>query len=67
MTPKDNKIVANNHILFSSAKEIENICNPIKRYFNVTHFNFVRTYDDRTCVYLGMNLDWNEFFYQNYY
>ena len=54
-----------NHIIFTTAKDIADICKPLFNSFNTTYFNFVRRYEDNSEVCLTTNPKWSEFFYLN--
>lgn len=51
-----------NHIIYSKAGAIKEICNPLTS-FNTSYFNFVRRYDDNSEVCLTSDPKWTEYFY----
>lgn len=57
-------VLKNNHITYSSANDIGNICAPLNK-LGITSFNYVRTYDDGSQVNLSNIPEWLEYFYKN--
>ena len=55
-----------NHIVYSSASDVKVICAPLIDGFDVSHFSFVRRFNDSSRIHLTMNPDWGDFFYNNY-
>lgn len=59
-------ILPKDHILYTSAAEIERICAPLIEYFQLGYFSFLRIYNDGTRAHLSMNPDVQEFFYKKF-
>ena len=54
-----------NHFCLTSQNDVQQICNPLFKYFNTTYFNFVRRYTDGSESCLTTDSNWTEFFYTN--
>ena len=57
-------ILKNNNIMFTSGRDITEICKPLKK-FGITSFNYVKTYHDGSQVNLANTTEWLEYFYKN--
>jgi DNA-binding CsgD family transcriptional regulator len=60
-------ILPKNHILYSSADELKQICAPLRSCFGVETFAYVKIYPDLSRVHLDTNAAWSEFFYKHAY
>lgn len=51
-----------NHIALTSAKEIEQICEPLKK-FGITYFTYFKTFNDGSHIRLSNHGPWTEHYY----
>lgn len=58
-------ILPKNHILYTSANEIKEICVPLKNNFDISFFSFVKINPDLSRLHLGTHIEWNKHFYKN--
>jgi DNA-binding CsgD family transcriptional regulator len=56
-----------NHILYASANDVADICEPLQKYLQIAHFSFVRIYDNGERAHLSMNPELQEFFYKKFH
>jgi len=54
-----------NHIAFTSAADIHDICQPLVDNFGLTQFTYVKTYKDQSQIKLSSDANWLKFFYEN--
>jgi LuxR family transcriptional regulator, quorum-sensing system regulator SolR len=59
--------IFDSHILFESANNVANICEPLKRYFNITDFNYEKIYKDCSKVKLTSRPDWIKYYHHHGY
>lgn len=60
-------ILPKNHILYESANDVADICTPLQKHLQVSHFSFVRIYNNGQRAHLSMNAKLQEFFYKKFY
>lgn len=60
-------ILPKNHIIFSSANEVSQICAPLLSYFGVSVFSYLKINADLSRIHLDTHQEWSEFFYKNAY
>lgn len=53
------------HPIFSFASEVDQISSPVKRFFKLESFSYLKINSDLSRVHLSTNSTWNEFFYRN--
>lgn len=61
-----NRLIADNHITFTSCCEIDEICAPLKKWLNISSFFFRREFIDGSIINLASRLEWVKFFYDNH-
>lgn len=60
-------LLPENHILYTSSNDVKQICEPLKSYFGLDHFSFVKINPDLSRIHLDGNVEWNKHFYQNFH
>ena len=60
-------ILPQHHVLYSSAQDVADICMPLQKHLQVSHFSFVRIYNNGERAHLSMNADLQEFFYKKFH
>ncbi len=53
------------HIIYSSASCIKQICLPLRQALGINHFSYICVYPNNERIHLSMNADFNEHLYQN--
>jgi DNA-binding CsgD family transcriptional regulator len=54
-------------VLLTSVPYIKEICFPLKKYFNISYFGYVKTYLDNTHLALSTSAEWMTCFYENFH
>jgi hypothetical protein len=58
-------ILSKKHPIFTTVKEVVEICKPLTASLNTSYFNFVRRYLDGSEICLTTAPEWTEYFYLN--
>lgn len=58
-------VLSKNNLVLSAADDVRQICSPLKQYFDIDTFSYVKIAPDMSRIHLDTNPVWNEFFYRN--
>lgn len=57
-------ILPDKHPLYTLSSDIEMLCTPLARHFNISHFSYVKIYPDLSRVHLSNSTEWSKHFYR---